>query len=67
MPYKGEPRKYTTLSRPLFDWGLSLVCDPILAPKFNWHASRKYKHDGQSWERVIDEPDTADAWWEAEV
>ncbi|KAI0374197.1 hypothetical protein BV20DRAFT_1041702 [Pilatotrama ljubarskyi] len=60
-----EPRTYVFHYRPLFEWALSLLRDPLLANKFAWDAVRHYKFDGprQTWERFIDEPNTADAWW----
>lgn len=44
-----------------------MVQDPVLCPKFNWHARRLYKYNGKRWERFIDDCDTADSWWDAEV
>ncbi|KAL1938432.1 hypothetical protein VTO73DRAFT_11672 [Trametes versicolor] len=61
-----EPRKFPFHCRPLFEWGLSLLADPVLATKFSWHAVRHYKYDGETWERFVDEPNTADAWWNLE-
>ncbi|OJT09918.1 hypothetical protein TRAPUB_13606, partial [Trametes pubescens] len=63
---EAEPRDFSFHCRPLFEWGLSLLADPILASKFSWHAVRHYKYDGNIWERFIDEPNTADAWWNLE-
>ncbi|KAI0368253.1 hypothetical protein BV20DRAFT_1084963 [Pilatotrama ljubarskyi] len=57
------PRSFTFYFRPLFEWGLSLLRDPILAYKFAWDAVRLFKYDGQEWERFIDEPHTADGFW----
>ena len=53
--------------RPLFEWSLGLLKDPMLASKFVWHAQRLFKYNGESWERFVDEPNTADGWWKAEV
>ncbi|KAI0371886.1 hypothetical protein BV20DRAFT_992080 [Pilatotrama ljubarskyi] len=64
--YQQKEYIYTMYCRPLFEWSLSLVKDPLLAPKFNWHARRLYKYDGTAWERFLDDPDTADAWWDLE-
>ncbi|KAI0366147.1 hypothetical protein BV20DRAFT_1046355 [Pilatotrama ljubarskyi] len=57
------PRSFTFYYRPLFEWGLSLLRDPILAYKFAWDAIRLFKYNGQEWERFIDEPHTADGFW----
>ena len=67
VPYKKEDRTYTMYCRPLFEWSLGLLKDPLLAPQFVWHAQRLYKYNGKTWERFIDEPNTADGWWKAEV
>ena len=53
--------------RPLFEWSLGLLKDPMLASKFTWHAQCLFKYNGKSWERFVDEPNTADGWWKAEV
>jgi len=36
---------------------------------FKWDAEHHFKFDADKskWERFIDEPWTADAWWEAQV
>ncbi|KAI0373353.1 hypothetical protein BV20DRAFT_1013853, partial [Pilatotrama ljubarskyi] len=57
------PRSFTFYFRPLFDWGLSLLRDPLLACKFAWDAIRLFKYNGEEWERFIDEPHTADGFW----
>ncbi|KAI0366900.1 hypothetical protein BV20DRAFT_1093373 [Pilatotrama ljubarskyi] len=64
--YHNKDYVYTMYCRSLFEWSLSLVKDPVLAPKFNWHARRLYKYNGTAWERFVDDPDTADAWWNLE-
>ncbi|KAI0644335.1 hypothetical protein C8Q79DRAFT_913714 [Trametes meyenii] len=68
VKYKNGTRTFTMFCRPLFDWSLSLVADPILAPKFTWHAQQlfKFNNETQAWERFVDEPYTADNWWKAE-
>ncbi|KAH9850401.1 hypothetical protein C2E23DRAFT_735177 [Lenzites betulinus] len=52
--------------RSVFEWSLRLLEDPLLAPKFRWHAQRLYKNSGDAWDRFIDEPHTADTWWDTE-
>ncbi|KAH9888565.1 hypothetical protein C8Q73DRAFT_776637 [Cubamyces lactineus] len=66
VPYKKEDRTYTMYCRPLFEWSLGLLKDPLLASKFVWHAQRLYKYNGRTWERFVDEPNTADGWWKVE-
>ncbi|OSC97911.1 hypothetical protein PYCCODRAFT_1418559 [Trametes coccinea BRFM310] len=67
IPYLRTERIYTFHYRPLWDWALSLIRDPILAPLFTWHATRLYKWNGSYWVRFIDEPYTADLWWDIET
>ncbi|KAI0369554.1 hypothetical protein BV20DRAFT_1078292 [Pilatotrama ljubarskyi] len=64
-----EPRTYVFHYRPLFEWALSLLRDPLLANKFAWDAIRHYKFNGpgETWERFIDEPNTADSWWYIQI
>jgi len=55
--------------RPLWDWVNDLLNDPLLAPHFVWDAERlfKYSTNKQEWIRFIDEPWTADRWWDIQV
>ncbi|KAG1904216.1 uncharacterized protein F5891DRAFT_1126635 [Suillus fuscotomentosus] len=50
--------------RPLWDWALNLLDNPLLAPHFVWDAQRVYKHDGTDFVRFFDEPWTGDRWWD---
>ncbi|KAI0686368.1 hypothetical protein BC835DRAFT_1288244, partial [Cytidiella melzeri] len=59
IPYKGQPKTFEFHSRPLWDWILSQVRDPLLAPHFEWDAQRLSKFDGTKWVRFYDEPWTA--------
>ncbi|THH17156.1 hypothetical protein EUX98_g9183 [Antrodiella citrinella] len=64
--YKGEPRTFDMHFRPLWDWALDLLRDPLLAPHFVWDACRLSKFNGDIFERFYDEPWTADNWWKAQ-
>uniref|UniRef100_A0A8H7Y2E1 Uncharacterized protein n=1 Tax=Psilocybe cubensis TaxID=181762 RepID=A0A8H7Y2E1_PSICU len=68
VPYKGEENSFDLAFRPIWDWCLSLLENPTLAPKFKWDAERHYKFDAsaQKWKRFIDEPWTGNAWWKAQ-
>lgn len=46
---------------------MSLVTDPVLAPYMEWSAQKLSKWDGKEWVRFIDEPWTADLYWEQQV
>lgn len=54
-------------TRPLWDWALDLLADPLLALYFVWNAQCLYKHNGTCYERFIDEPWMADHWWRIQV
>ena len=51
----------------LWDWVLELVEDPFYARAMHWDAERHYRHNGHEFERFINEPWTANAWWKAQV
>ncbi len=46
---------------------MSQVQDPLLAKHFRWDAQRLFKYDGEDWVRFIDEPWTADSFFDAQV
>lgn len=50
-------------TRPLWDWCCEILQDPILIQHFRWDAERHFKFNGTKFERFIDEPWTADDWW----
>ncbi|KAF8546447.1 hypothetical protein OG21DRAFT_1388874, partial [Imleria badia] len=64
VEYKKKELEFSLYSRPLWDWALDLLQDPLLRPHFVWDAQRLYKHNGTSFERFIHEPWTADRWWD---
>lgn len=51
----------------MFEWTRELLEDPGLISQFHWHAERHYKYNGSKFERFIDEPWTADTWWQIQV
>ncbi|KAI0684946.1 hypothetical protein BC835DRAFT_1421763 [Cytidiella melzeri] len=59
QPYKGEDKVFNFYSRPLWEWVLSQVQDPLLAPYMEWDAQRLSKFDGTKWVCFYDEPWTA--------
>ncbi|KAF9245417.1 hypothetical protein BU15DRAFT_85700 [Melanogaster broomeanus] len=61
--HKKRDLEFEVHFRPLWDWAMDLLQDPLLAPHFTWDAQRLYKHNGTRFERFIDEPWTADRWW----
>jgi len=46
---------------------MDLVRSPLLAPYFEWDAQRLFKYNGTEFVRFIDEPWTADRWYEIQV
>ena len=65
--YKDEEKPFEVWTRPLWDWAYDILSNPHLANHFRWDAERHYKFNGEQFERFIDEPWTADAWWEIQV
>ncbi|KAG1865546.1 hypothetical protein DFJ58DRAFT_838652 [Suillus subalutaceus] len=61
VEYKKENIEYEVYSRPLWDWALDLLDNPLLAP------ARLYKHDGTDFERFFHEPWTGDRWWDLQT
>ncbi|KAG1841947.1 hypothetical protein F4604DRAFT_1828380 [Suillus subluteus] len=64
VPYKKEEWVYEVHVRPLWDWVLDLLDNPLLAPHFVWDAQHVYKHNGTDFERFFNEPWTGDRWWD---
>ena len=67
VPYKGDDISHDVWTYSLFEWTRELLADPGLISQFHWHAEHHYKYDGSKFERFIDEPWTADAWWRIQV
>ncbi|KAF8127384.1 hypothetical protein EV363DRAFT_1401113 [Boletus edulis] len=61
--YNGQENVFPVYGRPLWDWALDLLSNPLLAPHFIWDAQRLYKHNGTEYERFYTEPWTGDRWW----
>jgi hypothetical protein len=54
-------------SRCLWSWALDLMRDSRFAPHFTIDAQHLYKFNGARFVRFIDEPWTANAFWDAQV
>ena len=67
VPYKGDDISHDVWTYSLFEWTCELLANPGLISQFHWHAEHHYKYDGSKFERLIDEPWTADAWWRIQV
>ena len=48
-------------------WLRKLLGDTYIFLNIQWDAQRKYIYNGATFVRMIDEPWTADAWWNLQV
>ncbi|KAL0057494.1 hypothetical protein AAF712_015864 [Marasmius tenuissimus] len=67
VPLREEIRTFDAYYRPIMNWLREVVQNEHLAPHMQWDARKQYRFDGQRWERFIDEPWTADSWWDAQT
>jgi hypothetical protein len=65
--YKAEELEYEVSTRPLWDWCLEVLENRELVCHFHWDAEHHSKFNGEKFERFIDEPWTADDWWNIQV
>lgn len=65
--YEGEVYEFTFDYRDPWEWILSIIQDKSLAPTSMWNAVRKYYCSGEFEERIYDELNTADTWWNIDV
>lgn len=59
--------QYDIYFRPLWTWCRELLANEALIGEFTWDAQQIFKYNGEHFERFIDEPWTADAWWQFQV
>jgi len=64
---ENEVHEFNMHYRPLWDWVLDLLRDKHLAPHFVFDAQHLSKFNGERFVCFIDEPWTADAFWNAQV
>ncbi|EDR00788.1 uncharacterized protein LACBIDRAFT_333831 [Laccaria bicolor S238N-H82] len=67
VEYNDEDKPFDIWTRPLWSWAEELLLDPHIAREFHWDAEHHYRFNGETYERFIDEPWTADAWWEIQI
>ena len=67
--YKAESREFEVWVRPISEWAEEMLQDEDLINHFVWDAERVSNFDSGSgsWVRVVDEPWTADRFWEIQV
>ncbi|KAL0059303.1 hypothetical protein AAF712_013951 [Marasmius tenuissimus] len=67
VPYCNENRTYDAYFRPLMDWIREIVQDEQLSPLMQWDARQHRRFNGKEMERFVDEPWTANSWWNAQT
>ncbi|KAH6880256.1 hypothetical protein BKA70DRAFT_1126649 [Coprinopsis sp. MPI-PUGE-AT-0042] len=66
LTYQKEECKFDVWSFDLWEWVLQLLRDPFYVSQMRWHALRLFRHNGQTFERFINEPWTANYWWQVQ-
>lgn len=59
--------EYTVHFRPIWEWAVDLLWHPMIGPHCVFDAQWLLKFDGDSFVQFINEPWTADAFWECQV
>ena len=67
VPYGDEIIKYPVWRIEARDWVMSILTDPELSKELRFDAERIYRHNGEDFERIINEPWTANAWHDIQV
>ena len=65
--YKGTAYRFIFEYRDPWEWILSVIQEESLAPVTMWNAVWKFYCSGDFEERIYDEPNTADTWWNVDV
>ncbi|KAG2117138.1 uncharacterized protein F5147DRAFT_811351, partial [Suillus discolor] len=63
VPYDGTIREFDLHYRNLWEWATDLLRDPQLFPHMVFDAQRFSKFDGETFVNFVDEPYTAEAFW----
>ncbi|KJA12958.1 hypothetical protein HYPSUDRAFT_73169 [Hypholoma sublateritium FD-334 SS-4] len=63
VEYQGRTHKFDFQYRDPWEWILALIHDESLAPLCMWNSVKKFHCTREKGERIIDEPNTGDAWW----
>ncbi|KAH6884045.1 hypothetical protein BKA70DRAFT_1061970, partial [Coprinopsis sp. MPI-PUGE-AT-0042] len=67
VEFQGNPMKFDVWKHPLWSYCEELLNNPAIVKEFHWHAEQHFQHDGTSFVRFVDEPYTANAWWQIQV
>jgi hypothetical protein len=67
--YKNVPFSFPFKFRDPWEWILEIVKDPHIVPNIAWEAQHVFRWDHvlEKFERFVDEPWTAEAFWKAQV
>ncbi|KAG2143770.1 uncharacterized protein EDB93DRAFT_1241355 [Suillus bovinus] len=66
IPFADKSWDFDIYYRNLWEWATDLLRDPHLFPYFHFDAQCLSKFNGQSFERFVDEPFTAQDFWDAQ-
>ncbi|KAJ3488350.1 hypothetical protein NLJ89_g11626 [Agrocybe chaxingu] len=61
--YRGKIYEFEFEYRDPWEWILALIRDESLAPMSMWNSVKKFHGSKGHEERIFDEPNTADTWW----
>ena len=67
VEFEGKVHEFDFEYRDPWEWILALIHDESLAPLCMWNSIKKFHCTTTKEERVIDEPNTGDAWWNIDV
>ena len=67
IPYQNMNFEFDVWTRSLEAWCQELLGNKEILPHFQWDAQCKYQFNGATFQQIIDEPWTADAWWDIQV
>ncbi|KAG1858282.1 hypothetical protein C8R48DRAFT_748763 [Suillus tomentosus] len=66
IPFADASWDFDVYYRDLWEWATDLLHDPYLFPHFHFDAQRLSKFNGRSFEHFVDEPFTAQNFWDAQ-
>ncbi|KAG1735009.1 hypothetical protein EDB19DRAFT_1910856 [Suillus lakei] len=66
IPFADKSWDFDVYYHNLWEWATDLLRDPHLFPYFHFDAQRLSKFNGQSFEQFVDEPFTAQDFWDAQ-
>ena len=65
--FNGEVYNFKFQYHDPWEYISSLVDDESLMPVHMWNSVKKYYCEGAFEERIFDEPNTAETWWDVDV